>query len=135
MPSVGQNSFRRFVSRTSRPATVIVTLSVSVGIRTPGTLATSAFFCALERAPYVVVGHRFSGATTQNPLDRRQLRRTFTVARGAGDGGVVELDACQHAAQHQAAAAHVAAADERRRKDEAVTEDWLQDLDVFSGCN
>ena len=51
----------------------------------------------------------------------------------AGDRSVFQLDADHHASKHQSAAAHVAAADKRRRKDQPLAEDWLQHLYVLPG--
>src|SRR5678815_2927439 len=115
MPSVGQNGFRRLVRRTSRCATVNVTLSRSVGSVIAVGLATSAFLGA-----------------TKNALDRRELRWTLTVARGAGDRRVLELNVGEYASQHQTATTHVAATDKRRWKHELVAEDRLQHFDVLA---
>jgi len=91
---------------------------------------------ALKRAPYVVfVGHAFRGAVPKNPLDGRELWRTLAMARGPGDRCVLELDPGKDTAEHETAAAHVAPTDKRRRKDETVAEDRLQDLDVLPGSD
>ena len=55
------------------------------------------------------------------------------LANGAGDRRVFEFLAAGRAAQHEPAAAHVAATDERRWKQEPLTEDRQQHLDVFPG--
>jgi len=52
------------------------------------------------------------------------------VADGSDERRVFELFPGRRAAQQQAAAAHVAAPDEGRRKDEALAEDLQQRLDV-----
>src|SRR5687768_6827365 len=122
IPSAGQNGLRRLVSRTSRRETVSVTLSVSVGIRAIAVLATS-----LLRRPCTCCA-----AARQNPADRSELGRALAVARCAGHRGVIELQTGEDTPQHEAAAAHVAATDERGRKHEAVTKNRLKHLDVFS---
>ena len=53
------------------------------------------------------------------------------MADGALDRDVGELLAGAGAAQEQAAAAHVAAADEIDREAEALAEDFREDVDVF----
>src|SRR5687768_11639148 len=73
-----------------------------------------------------------SAGRAKNPLDRLQLRRALTAARGARDGHVVEFDAVEHAPQHQSAAAHVATADERGREHEPVAKNRLQYFDVLT---
>jgi hypothetical protein len=55
------------------------------------------------------------------------------VARRAGDRDVLELRALSDAAEHEAAAAHVAAADELARELEARAEEGFEDPDVLSG--
>jgi hypothetical protein len=48
------------------------------------------------------------------------------------DGHVGQLDAGARAAQHESAAAHVAAPDEIQGKDQALTEDLKERLDIFA---
>src|SRR5687767_10901564 len=102
MPRSGQNGLRRFVSRTWRPATCSVTSLTS------------------------------AGSATRGMLQRFQLRRTLPMAHGTGDGRVDELAAGGDAPQHQAAAAHVAAADELGREHKALAEDRQQQIDVLA---
>src|SRR5687767_2915335 len=106
MPSSGQNGFRRFVRRTSLPATVSVALSTSTGIWTRGL--------------------RGMGRCRQ----RFEFRRARAMADGALDGNIVQFEAGRDTAEHQAAAAHVAAPDEMDRECELTSEDGQQDVDV-----
>src|SRR5687768_10217518 len=105
MPRSGQNSLRRLVRRTSRPATSMATLSVSVGSVTTD-LATRL-------------------------LQRLEPGRTLSVADGAGNGHVFEFEARLDAPQHQTAAAHVAASHEVNREHQALAENRQQQIDVL----
>ena len=54
---------------------------------------------------------------------------------GALDRNIVQFEAGRDAAEHQAAAAHVTAADEVDRKRQLTPEDRQQDVDVLPGCD
>lgn len=53
----------------------------------------------------------------------------------AGDRRVFELDPGRDAPEHEPAPAHVATADEGRRKHQLFAKDRLQDLHIFAGGN
>ena len=66
-----------------------------------------------------------------NARERSELRRPRAVEHRAGDREVVELDAVAGVAQQQAAARHVAAADEGDRKLQALAEDVAEHRHVL----
>jgi hypothetical protein len=54
------------------------------------------------------------------------------VPDGSGDRDILELDARPSAAEHQPSAAHVAAPDERDRKQEPLTKYLAQNVNVLA---
>ena len=61
---------------------------------------------------------------------------TKTLWHGSADGSslnVVEFAIFPDAAQHQAAAAHVAPSDELRGNTQPVAENWCQDVQILAG--
>src|SRR5262249_44953818 len=115
MPSSGQNGFRRFVSRTSRPSAATVALSVSSGItmwrpRPTGRDDASAEPSGLSCSAFALYWLR------TRSRQRRELWRTLSVAYGAGERSVFELLARAGASEEEPSAAHVASADECGRE-------------------
>src|SRR5947207_15656512 len=60
----------------------------------------------------------------------RELRRTLAVQYGSRDREVGQLVSVASGAQQQPAATHIAAADERGRKQQALPEDVEQSVDI-----
>src|SRR5215813_3079285 len=60
----------------------------------------------------------------------REPGRAWTVARGAHDRSIGELSPLGHRAEQETAAAHVAATDEGRRKEQPLSEHLQERLDV-----
>ena len=96
--------------------------------RRPGLLLTALDFGC---APLNCCLPAFLPSASLCPRKRRQLGRARAVQRRAGDWHVRELDAVARVAEHQPAAAHVAAADEVDREQQPVAEDRRQHLTYF----